>query len=155
MRTGLVGDVAPSDAENDATNEVLALMRVFMKDALTVSGRYAVGCGRTSVTGDDMRRALMYCARTFFERSDAQLAHEVQCERVEMDEESDQESDEESDQESDQDQKSEGAEEATASPADLQLVRNVDAVASVWHLWCPDDPVHCLIKRAIDNTPVS
>ena len=42
-----------------------------------------------------------------------------------------------------------------ADAADLTLVRHVDAIAPTWHLWNPEDPVHQLIKRAIDNTPVA
>ena len=35
-----------------------------------------------------------------------------------------------------------------------RLVVHVDMICNSWSNWEPVDPVHCLIKRAIDNTPV-
>ena len=55
MRTGFVGDAAPSP-EMDT---VVALLRVFSKDAMQVAGRYTTACGRRVVRKDDMKRALM------------------------------------------------------------------------------------------------
>ena len=52
---------------------VLACLRVFSVDACVTAGHYALGCGRDEVTADDMRRALMYQARKFFEQTDAEL----------------------------------------------------------------------------------
>ena len=52
------------------------------------------------------------------------------------------------------DDEEEDGEEEEPDPSDVQLSRNVDTVVEHWHLWTPDDPVHALIKRAIDNTPL-
>ena len=139
-------------------DQVIALLRVFMKDSIVVAGRYTRGQRRREVSGDDMRKALMYCARTFFEQDE--LETKVDQERVEMDEE---ESDEESEEgEEEEGEESEGEEEGEESEGeeeteeaharDVQLVKHVDTIAQHWHLWQPQDPVHQLIKRAIDHT---
>lgn len=156
IRTGLVGDVEES---TDDTNTVIALMRVFMKDAIVVAGRYTCAQGRNSVSGADMQCALKYCARTFFQRDDNDLADVVRREQEEMQNESTDEEDESTDEEDESTDESEGeGEEETYAgvpdPSDVQLARNVDAVLQHWDAWQPDDPVHALIKRAIDNTPV-
>jgi Mg-chelatase subunit ChlI len=154
-------------------------MRVFMKDAIVVAGRYTCAQGRNSVSGEDMQRALKYCARTFFQRDDNDLADVVRREQEEMQNEStgeDEESEEE-DEEDEEDEEGEEGEEGeedeeseneikesededdetytgVPDPSDVQLARNVDTVVQHWDAWQPEDPVHVLIKRAIDNTPV-
>ena len=153
MRTGLVGEVASSREERELVDSVAALMRVFVRDAVEVAGRYTVGHARREVTADDMRRALMYCARTFFEHDDVEAR--VRRERREMEDEDEDEDEGEDEDEKDEgeDGNAEGDEVEAASPRTLALVRHVDAIVDVWHLWTPDDPVHQLVKRAIDNVP--
>ena len=142
---------------------VAALLRSFSKEAIRVSGDYAIGNGRRSVGAEDMKRALKYCARTFFEKSDDELARRVEAEMEEMKEEEEEEDDEgeEDDEEGEDDTKS--GEENTESGEDdteeekqirKQLVLNVDRISLSWDSWDPVDPVHKMIKRAIDKTPV-
>ena len=40
------------------------------------------------------------------------------------------------------------------SGGDERLAHQIDIIVGVWELWQPEDPVHRLLKRAIDNTPV-
>lgn len=156
LRAGLVGDV---DAGDDAhVDVVMGLMRAFAKDALVVAGRYACGSGRRAVTATDMRGALMYCARTFFEQDDSALAARVRDEVVEMNEGDTDETDSEAaggtetdSEEADEEGEGEAAADAPP-PSDARLVRHVDAIVAAWPQWHPDDPVHVLIKRAIDQT---
>ena len=160
LRTGLVGEVGEDATQHLVT--VAALLRAFAKDALGVAGRYACGQRRRVVTGTDMRSALMYCARTFFEQGDAVLTARVEDESAAMmrdAEESGEESsgEESSDAEESGEEHTDNEEESVAPPPsteDVALVRHVDAVVHAWHLWEPTDAVHVLIKRAIDQTPV-
>tara|TARA_X000000368_G_C22603978_1_gene524998 strand:- start:217 stop:564 length:348 start_codon:yes stop_codon:yes gene_type:complete len=115
-----------------------------------------------------MRRALKYCARTFFQRDDNDLADVVRCEQEEMQNESTSDDAESTDEEEatdddvestdDTEEEGDGENEETYTgvpePSDVQLARNVDTVVQHWDTWYPEDPVHALIKRAIDNTPV-
>ena len=160
LRTGLVGEVGEDATQHLVT--VAALLCAFAKDALGVAGRYACGQRRRVVTGTDMRSALMYCARTFFEQGDAVLTARVEDESAAMmrdAEESGEESsgEESSGEESSGEEHTDNEEESVAPPPsteDVALVRHVDAVVHAWHLWEPTDAVHVLIKRAIDQTPV-
>ena len=179
IRTGIVGEVQASEASNDLINTVTALLRVFMKDAIEVAGRYTIAHKRRRVTGRDMRGALMYCARTFFDqKSDVELDTLVTQEKLEMDEEESEEEseeegeedgededegegegegeDEEGEEEDDEEEDDEEDEEEGEDPteADICLARNVDDVVMRWPLWQPEDPVHQLIKRSIDQTPL-
>ena len=158
IRTGLVGEVEES---TEHTDMVIALMRVFMKDAVVVAGRYTCAQGRNSVSAADMQRALKYCARTFFQRDENDLADVVRREQEEMqnedtDEETESTDESEGESEGEGEGESEGGETYAGVPesSDVQLARNVDVVVQHWDLWNPEDPVHALIKRAIDNTPV-
>lgn len=147
LRTGLVGEVEEEEETHLVT--VAALLRAFAKDAIGVAGRYACGQRRRVVTGTDMRGALMYCARTFFEQGDAALAARVEDESAAM-----QREEEVSEEEEESEGEEEECEGEEASAADVALVRHVDAIVDAWPLWEPIDPVHVLIKRAIDRTPL-
>lgn len=144
------------------TNTMIALMRVFMRDAIVVAGRYTCAQGRSSVSGVDMQCALKYCARTFFDRDDSDLMDVVRREQEEMrDESTDNEMENTDDEATDDEAESEEEEEEDGNtykgvpdPSDVQLAHNVDTVVQHWDVWDPKDPVHALIKRAIDNTSV-
>ena len=133
---------------------VIALMRAFMKDAIVVAGRYTRAQGRNSVSGVDMQCALKYCARTFFQRDDYDLADVVRREHEELQGESSTDEQEESTGDTEEETGDGETYTGVPEPSDVQLARNVDTVVQHWGAWQPDDPVHALIKRAIDNTPV-
>ena len=158
LRTGLV-EADVSDAERGTADTVVALLRVFAKDALVVAGRYTHGRGQTVVTADAMRRGLMYCARTFFEQGDADLAARIAEETRAMEEEGEEEEEEEGEAEGEEEEEEEKEEEekttGQVTEEDVSLVKHVDAIAATWHLWVPEDPVFQLIKRAMDQTPVA
>lgn len=159
LRSGF--DTHVEDADNGTVTTVIALLRVFALDASTIAGKYAEAHGRNVVTGNDMRSALMYCARTFFEQEDGTLATRVHEEVVRMnDEEEGEESEEseddeeydDSDSEKNEDDEGTGETGGGENGENPRLVQHVNAIVKTWHLWCPEDPVHQLIKRAIDNT---
>jgi len=69
MRTGLLGS-EPSERDAAARDNFVAtsmgLLSVFSEESARTAGKYAIGCGRSEVTDEDMCKALMYEARTFF-----------------------------------------------------------------------------------------
>ena len=74
---------------------------------------------------------------------------------TEMEDEDDEEEDtgeEEEDGEEEEEEEEEGEE---GREKDVMICSHVDAIKNSWHLYEPEDPLHSLIKRAIDNTPVS
>ena len=133
MRSGLAGEVSEDPRMEQTMETVTALLRLFCKRSVEVAGSYALGNGRRVVTERDMRCSLQYVARTFFSAPD--LESDVERELGAMAEE-------------------EGEEGSPPSPRYRQLSRNVDLVVENWHLWNPEDPVECLIKRAVDKTSV-
>ena len=172
---GLVGDVTASDAEVEGIETTIALLRVFSKEACDVAGRCSLAEGRNEVNGRDMRNALMYCARMFFQKEDEELVRRINSELSEMrEEESDEEeestldaerssessegteeTEETADTEEDHDAAKDEGEERVPDEADIRLAKAVTTIVSTWSLWEPTDPVHQMIKRAIDNTPVA
>ena len=158
IRAGLAGDDERGGGD-EYVETVIALLRVFGRDAIRVSGRYACARGSRSVTGEMMRCSLKYCARTFFDRTDLDLEEVVRTERETMrteedtDEEDSSSYDGDEDDEEDEDDEKKDDEETVADESDVQLARNVDLVVEHWDKWHPEDPVLVLVKRAIDNTP--
>lgn len=148
LRTGLL-----EDGENEGLDESIqttfALLRAFQKDAIVVAGRYAVAQRRRVVSAEDMRRALKYCARTFFERDDKTLAETVERERCEMEEEGEEEGEEEAGEEGEEE-----GEDLVASESDVTLARHVDTIVATWEQWSPTDHVHRQMKHAIDRVPI-
>lgn len=169
LRSGIGGQDA-SAVDDTTLTTVAGLLRAFSKEACVVAGHYTQGKGRRKVTGYDMKCALMYCARTYFSKDDKDLSDRLQTEIEAMREEDEEESgeeeeDDESGEEEDEQSSEESGEEdeneekkekeCKRDPKDIQLAHNVDCIVNVWDKWQPEDPVHQLLKRAIDNTPVS
>ena len=165
--------------ENDDTTVlfVIAALRVFAKDGMITAARYATGQDREEITGQDMRKGLMYQARKFFEQPDDVLHERVreEVQRMEEEEEEDEgeegeeeEGEEEEGEEEEGDEEEGDEEEGEGEEGDEEegdeeedsmtleqcrrLVVHVDTICSHWHLWNPEDPVHRLIKHAIDQT---
>lgn len=167
MRSGLLDEAGTSDESSLIT--VAALLRTFSKEACDVAARYTRAKGRKLITGRDMRYALMYCARTFFSMEQSDLETRVQEEVLAMQEESTDDEEVSTDEEGEDEGGEEEEEVEATSPAppndeegghytgtvdeaDRKHAARVDKVVEVWHLWNPDDPVHKLLKRAIDKT---
>ena len=95
LRSGF-GEASVSQAEKNAVDVVLGLLRLFARDALEVSVRYSRVYNRKSVSDRDMIMALQYCARVFFEKSDldAKLRMEIEQMRQEDSEEGEEGEDE-------------------------------------------------------------
>ena len=157
MRSGLMGEV-PDEPGIDI-EAIQMLMLAFSREAMVVAGRCTVADRRNTVTALDMKQALMYCARTFFEHSDDELVRRINEARELMagedEDEDEDEEEEEEEEEEDEDEDETGCTETPVSPRDVALRRNVETIATHWHLWNPSDPMHLMIKRSIDNTPCS
>ena len=164
LRTGLLDE---GDERVDDTLETFAaLMRVFAKDALVVAGKITAADGRREVRAVDMKHAMMYCARTFFEQQDGDLRARVEqeIEKMQDEESGDGESGEEGEQSGEEESEEESAEDGACVDGPWHdvpleerasyesLGKHVRAIVDTWHLWAPTDPVHVLIKRAIDAT---
>lgn len=173
MRTGLLDEPRTADVTS-----VIALMRAFAKEACLVSAKYAKAHKRNVVTAEDMRSALKYTARTYLYQGTDALDKAVRGEMECMEEESD-DTDGESEggatsDEADACTASEGGQSdenegddaggaqddcadcnsAPPSPtmSDKEMKRLVDGVVTSWESWHPTDPVHQLVRNAIEQT---
>ena len=166
MRSGVAGEIR-YDQETQMLTTLVALLRMFAKDSVTIAGRYTRAKRRRCVKARTMRKSLMYCARTFFNQDDQTMQNRINEEIQLMNEEEDEsdgeegeeeeEEGEEEEEEEDEEGEEEGSEECIEepSPIDLALVDHVDKIDETWNSWKPTDPLHAMLKRAIDATPVA
>lgn len=149
MRTGLLD--GPTEAEEDLTVKVVALLRIFAKESVVVAATYVKLKNRREVNEDDMRKGLKYCARMFFQKEEEELKRLMDEEiQMMMEEEDDEEEEgEEEEDEEEEGEEEEGEEEEINDPS---LATKVDKIDEVWDLWSPTDELHRLLKHAIDKT---
>ena len=89
LRTGFGGEGLDQSAA-DREETIVALMRVFTKEACEVAAVCAQETGRRNIGAEDIRRALMFVSRTFFQtKSDEELHAVVTEERAAMQDETD------------------------------------------------------------------
>lgn len=100
LRSGLVGSVN-IESQDDMIMFVIACLRVFSKESMSTAANYVKGRGRNEVTAEDMKKALMYQARMFFQKEDEVLSARIQRELELMENESESESGEEDSERSD------------------------------------------------------
>ena len=160
MKTGfnLLEEDRFDPVQLDFLQKTVSIMSILTKEAMRTSERFCTACGRNTIAGKDMYYALMYEAHEFFNKNiEDDFLNQLEKERThtyETDEESDM-SDEEDNGEEEGNGEEEENEEYTT-----QLVREEDRefhskvlnYANEWETWFPDDPVHMLLKNAIDKT---
>ena len=170
LRTGfdLVGD--GGSAAGDAFERNMgALLLLFAEDAMRIGGSCAIAEGRRVVTEEDVRAAMKYVARTFFESADLEARFPQACADLDaMDDDEDEDEsddegeeyegedddDEEDDEEDDDDEEEDDGEgepvDASERNAARELKAKVDACVATWHAWAPTDPAEAFLKRHID-----
>ena len=176
MKSGLqlTSDV-PDDQEHTKLC-VIACLRLFTVDSLNTAANYCDGQHRNEINADDMKRCMMFQARTFFQQDDDVVTRRIEAELVRMNEEESSEG-EEGD-EGDDDEANEGDDEANegddeanegddeeaeyrgreypelTNDAKMRLIKNVNLVHENWHSWTPENLLHIAIKRSIDAISV-
>ena len=147
----------------DFLRKTVSIMSVLSEEALKTSERFAKACGREVVTADDMHHALMYETHEFFEKDiERRFLTRLQEERqhtYETDDESEEderEGDDEDERESEENEESEKNKESFTTdccvPSERSFHAKVLRYADEWNQWTPEDPVHILMKNAIDKT---
>lgn len=168
MQTGfdLTDDGTVNDAQVDFMRKTVCILKILAEEALSTAERFVKTCGRTIITGNDMYYALMYEAHEFFQKDfDARFYEELEREKQHTyltDEESEDDEGEgeedslEENQENDESEMQEKQHEAytleCVIPQDSGFHSKVLKYAAEWRDWFPEDPVHKMIKDAIDKT---
>lgn len=164
MKTGF--DMMDSDvvdnAQVDFMRKTVCILKILADEAMSTAERFVKTCGRTIITGNDMYYALMYEAHEFFQKDfDARFYEEFEKESQhtymtdEESEDDDEESDEEAEKNDDstvQEIKHEAYTLECVIPQDSGFHSKVIKYATEWRDWFPEDPVHKMIKDAIDKT---
>lgn len=148
--------------------KVVAMLRVFAREALTVAGLCALARGAKDVLDVDMGRALRFVSRTLLYKPEFEELY--QKELVLMEEEEDEEEEEEGSEEGEEgseegedeeeegegeekegeDEEEENVDDAKLAEA-VRIAAKVKQVSESWSSWAPDDPVEVLLKRSVDT----
>ena len=165
MKTGF-GLCDNSIPQAELQLKVVAMLRVFAREALIVAGLCALARGAKDVLDVDMGKALRFCARTLlykpeFEemyRKELVLMEEEEDEEGEEDEEEEEEGEEDEEEEEEGEGEGEGEEEEEEEQVNdekmreaLKTAAKVERVCESWVHWAPDDPVEVLLKRSVDR----
>ena len=151
MKTGfdMTGDNT-NDAQVDFLKKTICILKILTEESIKTAQRFVNTCGRTIVTGNDMYYALMYEAHEFFQKDfDARFYDELE-DAQHLSDESDGEEDNE---EINSDEvNNEVYTIECVIPQDSGFHKKVLKYATEWRDWFPEDPVHKIIKDAIDKT---
>lgn len=164
MKTGfdMIDSDAVDNAQVDFMRKTVCILKILAEEAMSTAERFVKTCGRTIITGNDMYYALMYEAHEFFQKDfDARFYEEFEKESQhtymtdEESEDSEEESGEEAEENDDskmQETKHEAYTLECVIPQDSGFHSKVIKYATEWRDWFPEDPVHKMIKDAIDKT---
>lgn len=108
-----------------------------LESAIVLAGEYSKKCGRTVLTGQDMRYAMKYCARNVTGKHTGTLFPEID--------------DEEDPTEEELETVEEGEEDFTRYSGDDQLMNSVNESHDTWDTWEPQTPMEKMLKDAIDK----
>lgn len=176
LRAGL-GDGEHGESEDALKRTALAMLQMFMEDALGTAARFAAACGRGVVVARDVEYALKYeCMSFFFDKPvemqrarvralltrpdddepDARQAAEGDATSSEADARSD--SDGPSDDgstattEGEADDELYSTEFACGDAKARALHRGVTTRVRAWESWRPTDPAHLFMKGVIESS---
>lgn len=153
MRTGLGNEreIPPSFLRN-----MLGLLELLVEEAAGSAATFTASCGRKTVTGTDMRIALMYEAHEFFDKLERKEVEERFCSivsRLQREDETESVDDEEGG-DDDDDEEGEGDDEPSLDfvRGDESLHAKMRTYYEEWEGWNPSDEMQQMLKRAIDAT---
>jgi len=115
------------------------LLQPVIESGMILAGHYTKGCGRNTLTAEDVRYALRYAVRNFVGKHTGTL----------FPEDSD-EDDEDSD--SDIECVDEEDEPFTRYTGDDQLLNDVNQANDTWDSWIPESPIEIMLKDSVDKT---
>ena len=81
MRSGLQGDVDDDTFQLDIMQKTSAIMKVLLEESVTTAARVVKVCGRSTITDDDLKVALMYEAHHLDKDIDTRFVEALDVER--------------------------------------------------------------------------
>ena len=124
--------------EDDFIKTAIGLVTPVMEGAMITAAHYAKACGRNTVTAQDVKYGMRYCAQTVTGKHSGTMFPELQ------------DSDDDSD--DDIEEVDEDDEPFTRYSGDDELMNSVNKCYDDWDQWEPFSPIEKLIKSAVDKS---
>ena len=124
--------------EDNFIKTAIDMITPVMEGAMITAAHYAKACGRNTVTAQDVKYGMRYCAQTVTGKQSGTLFPELQ--------------DESDSDESDIEEVDEDDEPFTRYTGDDELMKNVNKCYDEWDQWEPYSPIEKMIKAAVDNS---
>jgi hypothetical protein len=161
MRTGLLNE--PS-VDPQLLQKISNILTFFMEKAVVLSAQYAHAAGRNTLTSTDVKYALQYQSQHFngiieseddLESKLDQYQNETETES-ETDDDTDDESETESetDDDTDDDTDTDDEEFTRCDDSEDPLIQEMNRCHDQWEQWEPQDPLHKLLKKAVDQIDI-
>ena len=120
--------------------ECISVITPVMESTAIYAGKYATACDRDFITGEDMKYAMRYCARTMVGKHSGSLFPEIYDDEESSDEEDDIEVMEE-----DEDHC------FTRYTGDDELMNDINKAYDTWDEWEPQSPVEQMLQDAVNK----
>jgi len=123
--------------EDDIINSAIEIIQPVMESAIILAGQYVKACGRSTLTGEDIRYAMRYSARNLVGKHIGTLFPE------ESESESDDSEIETVDEEDEPFIRYSGYD---------KLMNDINQANDTWDSWIPVSPIERMLKDSIDKT---
>ena len=126
--------------EEQIVTTAIDLLTPVMEGAMVAAAHYAKGCNRNTVTAEDLKYGMRYCAQHLAGKTSGTMFPEIY-------EDSGSDSDDEEIVEVDEDD-----EPFTRYTGDDAILKTMNESYDNWGDWSPSNPLEILLKSAINNS---
>ena len=130
------------DIEQQIIKTATDIIQPVVESAMILAGHYCKACGRNTLTGEDLKYAMKYCARNFVGKQIGTLFPEDE--------------DEDSESGSDTDDSIEVVDEEdepfTRYSGDESLMNDINQASDTWNEWIPSSPMESMLKDSINTS---
>ena len=129
------------DIEQQIIKSATDIIQPVVESAMILAGHYCKACGRSTLTGEDMKYCMKYAARNFVGKQIGTLFPE--------DEEDESESGSETDSLEVVDEEDEPF---TRYTGDDSLMNDINQASDTWSDWIPSSPMESMLKDSINTS---
>jgi hypothetical protein len=131
--------------EDDFVNSAIDMITPVMEGAMVAGAHYAKACNRNTVTAEDVKYGMRYCARHLAGKHIGTMFPELQAEG--SDDEDDDDVSDCSIEEVDEDE-----EPFTRYSGNDEVLNKMNEAYDTWDEWVPYSPLEMMLKSAIDKS---
>ena len=122
--------------DDQVVSTAIDIVTPVAEGAVVLAAEYAKACGRKTMTGEDMKYALKYCARNMVGKHIGTLFPE----------------DSDSDSDSDIEIVDDDDEPFIRYTGEDTLMNDVNRAVDTWDLWVPSSPIEYMLRDSINNS---